>query len=115
MCFLKSGALLFQESKGKIMITIEKRHIVATPNVLGGKPRIDGTRIAVEHIAIAYNSGQRPEEIVDNYEGILLSDVFAALTYYFDHKDEIDKRIEEGKKFVKKLRNNTPPDYILVN
>lgn len=90
------------------MAVVEKRHIVSTPNVLGGKPRIDGTRIAVEHIAVAYIAGQHPEEILDCYEGITLSDVFAALTYYFDHSDEIDSNMKNRKEFVKKLRKNTP-------
>lgn len=38
---------------------IEYPHIVKTPGVRGGKARIDGTRICVVDVAIAYQQGQR--------------------------------------------------------
>ena len=85
------------------MAVIEKIHIVATHGVLGGKPRIDGTRIAVEHIAIAYNSGLSIDEIVESYQGITHADVFAALAYYHDHKEEMDAKMEHDEKEYKKL------------
>jgi uncharacterized protein (DUF433 family) len=85
------------------MAAIEKRHIVLTPGVLGGKPRIEGTRIAVEHIAIAYNSGQSIDEIVESYQGITHADVFAALAYYYDHKEEMDAKIKHDDKAYEKL------------
>lgn len=85
------------------MAAIEKIHVVSTPGILGGKPRIDGTRIAVEHIAIAYNSGLSIDEIVESYQGITYADVFAALAYYYDHKEEIDAKIERDEKEFEKL------------
>ncbi len=85
------------------MAVVEKRHIVATDGVLGGKPRIDGTRIAVEHIAISYNTGQSIDEIVESYQGITHADVFAALAYYYDHKAEIDAKIKQDEEEHEKL------------
>ncbi len=85
------------------MAAIEKKHIVATPGILGGKARIDGTRIAVEHIAIAYNSGQSIDEIVGSYQGITHADVFAALAYYYDHKEEVDAMIKQDEQEYEKL------------
>ena len=85
------------------MAAIEKRHVVATDGVFGGKPRIDGTRIAVEHLAISYNSGQSIDEIVESFQGITHADVFAALTYYYDHKEEIDAKIKHDEKEHEKL------------
>ena len=85
------------------MAVIAKIHIVATPDVLGGKPRIDGTRIAVEHIAIAYNTSLSIDKIMESYQGITHADVFAALAYYHDHKAEMDTKIEQDEKEYKKL------------
>lgn len=85
------------------MAVTQRKHIIATPGVLGGKPRIDGTRIAVEHIAIAYNSNLSIDEIVESYQGITHADVFAALAYYYDHKGEIDAKIRREEKEHKKL------------
>jgi len=85
------------------MAVIEKRHVVATSGILGGKPRIDGTRIAVEHIAIAYNAGQSTDEIVESYQGITHADVFAALAYYYDQKAEMDEKIKHDEQAYEKL------------
>lgn len=85
------------------MAALEKKHIVATPGILGGKARINGTRIAVEHIAIAYNSGQSIDEIVESYQGITHADVFAALAYYYDHKEEVDAMIKQDEQEYEKL------------
>lgn len=69
-------------------------HIVSTIGTCGGKPRIAGHRITVKHIVICHQrSGQSPDEIVSAYPGLTLSDVYAALAYYFDHRDEIDADI----------------------
>ncbi len=42
--------------------------ITRTPGVVGGRPRIDGTRVPVQSVAICYKQGDTPEEIVLKYE-----------------------------------------------
>ena len=37
-----------------------------------------------------------------------LVDVYAALAYYFDHRDEIDRRMAEDHAFVEALRAQIP-------
>ena len=37
--------------------------LVMTPNICGGMPRIDGTRITVHRIATLYKQGQTAENI----------------------------------------------------
>ena len=76
-------------------------HIEITPGVCGGKPRIVGHRIKVQDIVIWHEKmGMSPDEIVSQYPGINLSDVYAALAYYYDHLEEIRLYIEEDKKYV---------------
>ena len=87
--------------------------IVRTPGTCGGKPRIDGHRIKVEHIAICYERmGMSADEIVSAHPTITLAQVHAALAYYFEHKDEIDADIEEGRRFVEELKAKTPPSKL---
>lgn len=72
------------------------KHIVRDPDVYGGKPCIAGHRIAVHDIAVSHNQGYTPEEIVrDLYRTLTLPQVYAALLYYYEHKDEIDREIAE--------------------
>jgi uncharacterized protein (DUF433 family) len=83
--------------------------IVTTPGVRGGKPRIAGHRITVSDVAIWHERmGMSPDEIVSEYPTITLSDVYAALAYYHDHREEIDREIREGEEFVEKFRAGAP-------
>jgi uncharacterized protein (DUF433 family) len=89
--------------------TLEMPRIVRTPGTSGGKPRIDGHRIKVEHVAICHERmGMSPDEIVSAHPSITLAQVHAALAYYHEHKAEIDADIAEGKRFVEELKANTP-------
>ena len=63
-------------------------HITMPPR---GVPCIDGTRhrvidIVADHVAHGYSAAQ----IVEQYPDLTLAQVHAALTYYYDHQDEMD-------------------------
>lgn len=66
-------------------------HIVLNPS---GVPCIEGTRhrvidIATDHVAHGYNITQ----IVEQYPGLTPAQVHAALTYYYDHQEAMDRDI----------------------
>lgn len=70
------------------------KHIVRDADIYGGKPRIAGHRVAVHDIAVCHNGGYTPEQIVKGvYPTLTLPEVYAALLYYYEHKDEIDAEI----------------------
>jgi len=82
------------------MISISTEHIVKTPGTCGGRARIDGHRIRVMDIVAQHHHwGRSPDEIVDTYPGITLAEVYAALAYYHDHRDEIEADFEESRKW----------------
>lgn len=84
------------------------QRIVQTPDICGGKPRIAGHRITVQNIAIWHDRlGWSADEIASEYD-LELADIYAALAYYFAHREEIDQSIREGKAFVKEMRRKTP-------
>ena len=83
-------------------------HIEVTPGIAGGKPRIAGHRITVQNIAIWHERlGLSADEIATEYE-LSLADVYAALAYYHDHREEIDRSIREDEEFIAELRRRTP-------
>lgn len=51
--------------------------------------------------------GRTVEEIADTYN-LSLSDVYAALAYYHDHREEIDKSILDGEKLVEEMKKEIP-------
>lgn len=67
--------------------------LVQTPDVCGGRIRIDGTRITVHRIATLYKQGQSAEEITQTYPHLSLTQVYAALTCYHANRDEIDAEL----------------------
>jgi uncharacterized protein (DUF433 family) len=73
-------------------IKTEYAHIVCTPGVVGGEPRIAEHRIRVRDVVAARDlGGYTPEEIAASvYPSLTLAQVYAALAYYEDHRAEID-------------------------
>src|SRR5436190_20220999 len=79
-------------------LPVSREHIIRTPGTCGGKPRIAGTRIKVQHVAVWHERmGMSPDEIVSAYPHLTLADVYAALAYYHDHRAQIDADIREGQ------------------
>ena len=83
-------------------------HIELTPETAGGRPRIRGRRITVQHVAMWHERlGKTADDIAAEYD-LTLADVYAALAYYFDHREDIDRRIAEDTELVEALRERTP-------
>jgi len=72
-------------------------HIVKIPGVCGGQAIIEGTRIAVWHlVGYYYKAGMSVEEILAEWDYLRPAQVFSALAYYHDHKEEIDRVREQN-------------------
>jgi uncharacterized protein (DUF433 family) len=90
------------------IIDIVTAHIVRTPGVAGGKPRIKGRRITVQNIAIWHERmGLSVDEIASEYS-LTLGEVYAALAYYHDHREEIVESIRADEAFVEELKQQRP-------
>lgn len=84
-------------------------HIEITPGVCGGKPRIAGHRIKVQDIVIwSEEMGMSPDEILYHYPSITLADIYAALAYYHDRREEIRRQIREDERFAREMQAQTP-------
>ena len=74
------------------------RRIVLNPEILGGKPTIEGTRLSVDHILGLLADGMSQQEIVDSYPELAIDDVRSAIQYAAEaiHNDVIIevKRVE---------------------
>ncbi len=82
---------------GNSVLVLPIEAIVSDPNIRGGRPIIVGTGITVMDIATAkVFHGQEADGIAEWYE-LTLSQVYAALAYYYDHKAEIDSSIRDRR------------------
>jgi uncharacterized protein (DUF433 family) len=69
-------------------------YIESVPDVLGAEPVVKNTRTPVRAIVERWKFGESAEEIVRNLPHLRLAQVFDALGYYDDHREEIEKYIE---------------------
>src|SRR5689334_15517113 len=83
-------------------------HIVRTAGIAGGKPRIKGHHVTVQNIAIWHDRmGMSVDEIATEYS-LTLGEVYAALAYYHDHREEIAASIRADEAFVEELKQRSP-------
>lgn len=77
-------------------------HIVETPGVRGGRPRIEGARITVMDIVSLERQGLSPEEMRTYFSSrpLTLAEVYSALGYYHDHKAETDACFESDDQWA---------------
>ena len=79
-----------------MVVATEHPYIVRDNEILGGEPVVKGTRTPVRAIVEWWKFGASPEEIMENLPHLTLSQIFDALSYYADHRDEIEKYIAEN-------------------
>jgi uncharacterized protein (DUF433 family) len=84
------------------------RYIEIDPETRGGKPRIAGTRITVSDIVLMHLKLGDSLELIGGKYDLSLASLYAAMAYYYDHKDEIDRRMEEDEAYLEAFRKNNP-------
>jgi uncharacterized protein (DUF433 family) len=102
-----------RNSPAQTTLPVVTEYIGVRPGYCGGEPHILGHRIKVRHVAVWHDRmGMRPTEIASTYPTITLAQVHAALSYYYDHRDEIHAAIEEEERFVEELKAESPPSRL---
>jgi len=75
--------------------------VIQTPGVCGGKPRFADRRIQVQDIAVMRERlGYTPDEIADYFGSLSLAEVYGALPYYHEHREQVDSDIAEDEALV---------------
>ncbi len=73
------------------------------------QPVIAGTTMKViELVSEHITYGWSPEEIKYQHPTLSMGQIYAALAYYWDHKEEIERQIEEQSQAVNRLRLASP-------
>jgi uncharacterized protein (DUF433 family) len=78
-------------------IATEHPHIVRTEGIVGGRPRIRNSRLAVWLLAAMWKDGESVEDLAQTYRHVPKAAIYDAVSYYLDHQTEIDQEIEENK------------------
>ena len=88
-----------------IVSQVKHPYIVKRRGVCGGKPVIAGTRIPVWAIAGWSHRGYAAEKIQKEiYPSLGLAEIYDALSYAQDHKEEIDRQLAENSLSLREAR-----------
>jgi len=81
--------------------------IARDDDVLGGEPRIVGTRIGVRHVAArVVDHGQSPAYVADQLD-LALTDVYESLSYYYAHIDQMRAIEAENEAAFEHIRESS--------
>lgn len=87
------------------MDVIQSINLIAiNPNIRSGRPYIVGTTLTVADIAMVKIHQMMEADGIADYYDISLPQVYAALAYYYDHKEEIDRDIRERQQYTAEMK-----------
>ena len=89
--------------RGMRMRPTEYPHILW--NIDKDLPCISGTRLRVQDVVALHQMGQSIGEIVENFPPHAPAEICAALAYYYDHQEEMDKLIAEHSRSAEAMRS----------
>ena len=79
-----------------------------------GVPIIAGTTMKVVELVLDHLAyGWSPEELKYQHPYLTLGQVYSALGYYWDHKDEVDRDIKEKREYVERMRSMASPSPLV--
>lgn len=68
-------------------------YVTRKRGIQGGSPIMKGTRIPVSAILIYYKQGKDVDEILELYPQLTPAQIHDALSYYHDHREEMEREI----------------------
>ena len=75
----------------------EHPHVVKSADSMGGEPRVDGWRMPVRQLFNMYEAGDTVAEIIDAFPFLTPAQVHDAISYAYDHPDEMAFHEERHK------------------
>lgn len=98
------------------MLTIQSINRIATDErIRGGRPHIIGTTLTVADVAIVKIYHDQDPDGIAQWFGLSLPQVYAALAYYYEHKDSVDADIRAQIARAEEMKANRvgSPDSLL--
>ena len=89
-------------------IEIAHPYIECRPGVQGGRPVIKGTRFPVSSIVQNHRRGLSVDEMLREFPHLSPAQVYDALSFYYDHREQIDRQIA-ALNSADQVAHNHPP------
>jgi len=69
-----------------------------------GVIRVGGTRVPLETIVDSFDAGATPEEIAQDFSVLRLDDIYAVVTYYLRHREEVKEYLQRRRELADEVR-----------
>ena len=80
-----------------------------------GGIRIGSSRVTLDSLLATYHNGSTPEEIAIQYSVLSLEDIYSAIAYYLNHRQEIDNYLEQRNQKAQQIRQQITQKHNLVD
>lgn len=70
-----------------------------------GVLRVAGSRVTLDAVVDIFQAGATPEEIAQQYPSLALGDVYAVVTYYLRHREQVDSYLEGRRAAAARIRS----------
>jgi uncharacterized protein (DUF433 family) len=80
-----------------------------------GGIRIGSSRVTLDSLLASYHNGSTPEEIAVQYSVLPLEEIYATITYYLNHRQEIDNYLEQRSQQAQQQRKQLTQQHNLVD
>ncbi len=88
------------------MLTIPSTIAVPLRRLDDGSIRVGETRVLLEIVIHAFQRGDTPEGIVENFPALQLDDVYAVLAYYLRYRSEVDAYLTQVEQNAAAIRQH---------
>lgn len=75
-----------------------------------GTVRVAGTRVTLESVVALFEGGARAEGIVQSLPGLQLDDIYAVITYYLRHREEVRAYLESQDRAADEIQQRLAAD-----
>lgn len=76
-----------------------------------GVVRVGGTRVTLDTVVAVFNQGATPEEIVFQYSSLQLADVYAVISFYLRHQQDVEAYLKQRQQRSKEIRRQNEDKF----
>jgi uncharacterized protein (DUF433 family) len=69
-----------------------------------GTARVGGTRLTLDTVVDAYDTGATPEQLTESFPPLSLADAYAVITYVLRHRQEVDAYMQRREEQAQRVR-----------
>ena len=85
-------------------------HLTVLQSWQDGSIRVGNSRVLLDLVIFAFNEGHTPEEIVLQFPVLKLAEVYSAIAYYLENREQIDTYLDNRAVEAEKLWANIESD-----